>query len=62
MNLEAVISEIEALRAKNNKLWMGYVRLAFKFAPVEASKLHKEIRQIDAQVSALGQKLDEAWE
>lgn len=35
----AIIDQIEAIRAKNNKNWMDVLRLAFKHAPKEAAEI-----------------------
>lgn len=59
MTRDKILAQIEALRAKNNKLWMGYVKLAFKYAPKEASALHVMVRRIDEKISKLGKMLEE---
>ena len=33
----SIIDNIEKIRSKNNKNWMDLVRLAYKYAPKEAS-------------------------
>ena len=38
----SVINNIEKIRSKNNKNWMNLLRLAFKHAPTEASKIIKK--------------------
>ena len=40
-----VINAIEKIRSKNNKNWMDIMRLAFKFAPKQASALVKKINE-----------------
>lgn len=52
-----VIKEIEMIRAKNNKNWMNLYRLAFEFAPDKASKIVKNIRDLDQKVTNLSKKL-----
>ena len=59
MTRRQIIRQIELIRAKNNKLWMGYVELAFKHAPKEATALHKQVRKFDHQISQLGKKLEQ---
>ncbi len=52
-----IIKQIETIRAKNNKHWMDLYRLAFEYAPDEASKIVKQIRQKDSKVTMLAKKL-----
>ena len=59
MTRRQIIRQIELIRAKNNKLWMGYVELAFKHAPKEATALHKQVRKFDRQIGQLGKKLEQ---
>ena len=59
MTRKQIIKQIERIRAKNNKLWMGYVELAFKHAPKEATALHRKVRKYDAQIGRLGRKLEQ---
>ena len=59
MTRKKIIKQIERIRTKNNKLWMGYVELAFKYAPKEATALHKQVRKYDAQIGRLGRKLEQ---
>ena len=42
-----IIDQIQNVRSKNNKYWMDVLRLAFKFAPDQASKLMKKINVND---------------
>ena len=51
------IKEIEMIRAKNNKNWMNLYRLAFEFAPEKASKIVKNIRDLDQKVTNVSKKL-----
>ncbi len=53
-----VINNIEKIRSKNNKNWMNLLRLAFKHAPTEASKIIKKINQYDKKISLLLKKLE----
>lgn len=52
-----IISQIQNVRSKNNKYWMDVLRLAFKFAPDQASKLMKKINVNDQKISKLVKKL-----
>ncbi len=54
----SVINNIEKIRSKNNKNWMNLLRLAFKHAPTEASKIIKKINQYDKKISLLLKKLE----
>lgn len=54
-----LISEIEAIRAKNNKSWMKLVRLAFKYAPSEARATMKDIVEYDKEIAKLSARLSE---
>lgn len=56
-NKDKIISNIEKIRSKNNKNWMNLMRLAFKFAPLEASKIMKKINKYDKQISVQIKKL-----
>lgn len=38
-----MISIIQKIRSKNNKNWMDLLRLAFKYAPKELSKVIKKL-------------------
>lgn len=53
-----VINAIEKIRSKNNKNWMDIMRLAFKFAPKQASALIKKINEHDKKISDLLKKLE----
>ena len=52
-----IIDEIQKVRGKNNKYWMDLMRLAFKYAPKEASKTIKKINILDKKISSLVAKL-----
>ena len=51
------INKIEKVRSKNNVNWMDILRIAFKYAPVEASKLMKKVNKEDKKISQLLKKL-----
>ena len=56
-NKDKIINSIEKIRAKNNKNWMEIMRLAFKYAPKQASNLVKKINKYDKEISILIKKL-----
>ncbi len=57
-NKDKLINSIQKIRAKNNKYWMDLLRLAFKYAPKEASSIIKKINSQDKKISKLLQKLE----
>ena len=57
-NKEKIINKIQKIRAKNNKYWMDLLRLAFKHAPDEASKIIKKINSHDQKISQMLKKLE----
>ena len=52
-----IINQIQNVRVKNNKYWMDVLKLAFKFAPTQASKIMKKINSNDQKISTLVEKL-----
>ena len=52
-----IINQIQNVRARNNKYWMDVLKLAFKFAPKQASKFMKKINSNDQKISTLVEKL-----
>ena len=52
-----VINKVQRIRAKNNKNWMDLLKLAFKYAPKEASKIMEKINVSDNQISLEIKKL-----
>ena len=54
-----LIKSIEQIRSKNNKNWMDLLRLAFKYAPKQASNIVKKINNHDKKISQLLKKLGE---
>ena len=56
-NYSSIINEIQKIRSKNNTNWMNILRLAFKFAPKEASRIMKKINSQDKKISNLIKKL-----
>lgn len=56
-NYLKVIKQIEKVRKKNNVNWMNILKIAFKYAPLEASKVMKKINTDDKEISNLFKKL-----
>ena len=56
-NYKEIINKIENTRRKNNKNWMDILRLAFKYSPVEASKILSEIYKEDKNINILAKNL-----
>ena len=52
-----VIDQIQKIRSKNNVNWMNILKLAFKFAPKQASKIMNQINSDDKKISKLLRKL-----
>lgn len=52
-----LINQVQKIRSRNNVNWMNILRLAFKFAPKEASKIMKKINSDDQKISKLLKKL-----
>ncbi|MFH1623638.1 MAG: hypothetical protein ABID54_00590 [Pseudomonadota bacterium] len=52
-----LLDQIQEIRARNNKHWMGILRLAFREAPEESKALMREITKYDGQISELTRQL-----
>ena len=52
-----IIDKIEKIRSKNNKQWMKLLRLAIKYAPVQAKRTILKINKNDKYISDLLKKL-----
>ena len=52
-----LINQVQKIRSRNNVNWMNILRLAFKFAPKEASKIMRKINSDDQKISKLLKKL-----
>jgi hypothetical protein len=52
-----IIEKITEIRAKNNRNWMAILKLAFKYAPEEATKIMNDITGCDAEINQLTKKL-----
>jgi hypothetical protein len=52
-----IIDQIEKVRKKNNKNWMDILRIAFKYAPNQASRVLSEIYKEDKRLNMLAKKL-----
>lgn len=48
---EQILSEIERMRARNNVLHVGIVRIALEARPAETKALLREIRENDIAIS-----------
>tara|TARA_E500000178_G_C17012567_1_gene751269 strand:- start:986 stop:1165 length:180 start_codon:yes stop_codon:yes gene_type:complete len=57
MSQVKIISNIQKVRSLNNKYWMDILRVAFKYAPKQSSKIIKKINANDKKISALISKL-----
>ena len=56
-NYNKIINQIQKVRTKNNVNWMNILRVAIKFAPIEAKKIIKQINVNDKEISKLISKL-----
>jgi hypothetical protein len=56
-NYNKIINQIQKIRTKNNKNWMDLLKLAFKHAPNESSKILKRINLADKKISNYIEKL-----
>jgi len=54
-----LLDQIQEIRARNNKNWMGILRLGFKHAPREARVLMRRITEADQEISKLSKQLGE---
>lgn len=52
-----IINKIQKIRSRNNVNWMNILKLAFKYAPKEASKIMSKINSDDKKISTLLKKL-----
>jgi hypothetical protein len=52
-----IINKVQKIRARNNKNWMDLLKLAFKYAPKDATKIMKRINISDTQISKEIKKL-----
>jgi len=50
---DTTIDKIEKIRAQNNKNWMNLLRLAIKYAPVEAKEMFIKITDCDKKINDL---------
>jgi hypothetical protein len=50
---QLTIDKVEKIRSKNNINWMNILRLAFKHAPKDASKIMNKINKDDGKISKL---------
>jgi len=52
-----LLDQIQEIRSKNNGNWMDILRLAFQYAPKEASALMMKITECDSQINQLTRQL-----
>jgi len=52
-----IINKVQKIRARNNKNWMDLLKLTFKYAPKDATKIMKRINISDTQISKEIKKL-----
>ena len=57
-NKDNLINSIKKIRSQNNINWMNLMRLAFKYAPKEASAIVKKINLQDKKISQILKKLE----
>ena len=55
--IEKIMDQIEATRARNNKYFMQAWRLLFRLSPKEAAKIQRAIRKGDMRISRLNGRL-----
>ena len=56
-NDKALVDQIEAIRARNNRYWMDLVRLALEHAPDDTRDLLRMIASSDGEVRRLTEQL-----
>jgi hypothetical protein len=52
-----LINEIEAVRAKNNTLWMQLIRIAMELDPIRTKKILYDITQNDQAITYLMEQI-----
>ena len=57
INKERIIDQIENVRKKNNTNWMNILRIAFKYAVKETSRIFSQINKKDKSISKLANLL-----
>ena len=58
-NIKKLIDQIQAMRARNNKNWMDFVRLAYKVDKQKAGKIMARITENDRKINLLNKKMVE---
>lgn len=53
MNSDKTIDAITKIRARNNKLWMALLKLAFRSEPKKARQIMAKITAYDRQITKL---------
>lgn len=55
--MNTIIAEIEAIRVRNNGLWMAILQLALQAVPTQAKAIVRDINANDRKISELLGKL-----
>jgi hypothetical protein len=56
--IEKIFSDIEIIRSKNNKNWMGILKLSYEVKPKETMKIVNQILNKDEKLISLAKKLN----
>ena len=56
---EEIINQLQDARSENNVNWMDILRIAFEVNPERATTVLKAIKQKDAEINAISDKLVE---
>ena len=54
---DLIIDTIADIRARNNKNWMALLKLAFRYAPEEATSIMDDIVKCDQEITELTKDL-----
>ena len=56
-NFDKIINQIQKIRKKNNVNWMNILKIAYKHAPKETSRIFKKIVEQDKNINVVSKKL-----
>ena len=56
-NLDKIINQIQKIRKKNNVNWMNILKIAYKHAPKETSRIFIKIIKQDKNINIASRKL-----
>jgi hypothetical protein len=56
-NEQQLIDQMQEVRARNNVLWMDLLRLAFEAEPEKAKAIAAQIKQADAEIAELWERM-----